>query len=406
MACRSQFLGALILSYVLLRVLVLRHESGTALTPQSELDDMVTTVSVLMNPPRKRLAKQNILRASALALLLLLGGDVEANPGPPCEACGEVIRQVSERTACGLCNKQIHLCCGFQIPGKQLVFCKSCFWVEVSARVSKDLLLKHKCHCATEILELRQKIDELARSCFAGARHSVGQASLRTAANDIQQRLPQQSNLQLSGARSATAFSAKTARSAARLTPRRLLFNDHVTARAGTPSRTPSRLLRRDAQRQRARNAGFTRRATTGTNKMTLLRTVNENDIPVRQRMKALFVSRIDLSHGEHDIQEYVTRIVGSDVGVKVTKLAGLNQTYYNSFHVQVSQENFAELLDPSVWPAGTHFRPFRGQLKPFRIFGQPLSETTRTGEKRPRRQSNSEAENFMDAQNLLAAQN
>ena len=76
-------------------------------------------------------------------------------------------------------------------------------------------------------------------------------------------------------------------------------------------------------------------------------------------------MSRLDLSHETNDMKTYVQRIVGEHTEVKVTKLAGMNQQFYNSFHIEVDENCFYHLIDPAVWPEGILFKPYRGPLKP-----------------------------------------
>lgn len=332
-----------------------------SLRPQLQ-DSLLSMVSLSIHPPRHWPVKSRLLRATALLALLLLCGDIETNPGPPCTTCGGQILQIRERTVCEGCNKPLHTHCSFQIPENNSTNCKSCFWREVSLHVAKNTTPASTtpCKCLAELQALRKQIDDLTRKILG--KSSTALTTLKTADHRSNQptinryqpkQQQQQQNVQLRSKRDVP-------------TPRRLRFNSsqHYNV-VGTPNEvhTPH-----NPPWHTVGKGGRKMHVTTGTNKMTQLRAVEAHSVPDRPRVKALFVSRVELSHSADAIKEYVCRIIGADTEVKVTKLAGMNQEYYNSYHVQVAANKFNELLDPSVWPDGIHFRPYRGQLHQYRV--------------------------------------
>lgn len=121
---------------------------------------------------------------------------------------------------------------------------------------------------------------------------------------------------------------------------------------------------------------------------MTSLQAADTSLIPERPRVKALFISKVRLDFSETHIRDHVIKILGDDAGsVAVTILESRHSNYYGSFHVQVPQEDFRYLLDKLMWPLGVQFRPYRGELKEYRIFGKAAEGQTENGKarKRPR---------------------
>src|SRR5438105_4660566 len=122
----TRFLCALVLIYFALRPSAKRMTLGQQV---GSIGCMDSVVSVYFNIPRLRFSKNCGLRASALVVLLLLGGDIESNPSPPCATCSGQFQQVSSRTVCDYSSKGVHTHCTFQVPEANSSYCKSCFWI-------------------------------------------------------------------------------------------------------------------------------------------------------------------------------------------------------------------------------------------------------------------------------------
>lgn len=98
-------------------------------------------------------------------------------------------------------------------------------------------------------------------------------------------------------------------------------------------------------------------------------------EIPIRQRTRALFVKGYTHDTTAEQVPCVVAATVPTDQHIRVTKLAGLFQDHYSSFHVEVSTDSFYELMQPGSWTKGVTLRPYRGKLQQYRIYVEPRTE-------------------------------
>lgn len=86
----------------------------------------------------------------------------------------------------------------------------------------------------------------------------------------------------------------------------------------------------------------------------------------VKPKMKAIFVTRFNTDVQEKDISNLL-----ENNNFKTLNCIRLKTKYnsYNSFRVEVVEEDFEKLCDPNVWPTGTFLSPFYGPLRKETIY-------------------------------------
>lgn len=286
---------------------------------------------------------------TALIILLLLAGDIESNPGPAtCNSCNGRIQELAAPTACVSCLRPIHTPCGFQIPDKPSMFCKVCFWTEISKTVISSATIQ--CSCQNLFKALNEKVDKLVKKNHEPAVH------------ERKQEPPQPSRHNATNMRDHTPRTPRPIR-----TPQRKLSFAEVTRQVGNPlkaSRPP-----RDKTPTRTKPQSKPRGHNTGTSRLTTLR-ATDAEVPQRMQQKALFVTRLEKDTSEQDLQIHLRKILPKEVPVQITKLRSEYQQFYASFHIAVPAEIFSEVNDDSIWPIGVRFRQFRGQLRDYRKLG------------------------------------
>lgn len=312
--------------------------------------------------------KKVLLRTSALALLLLLAGDIESNPGPSCATCQGEFQSIRDRMMCEGCNKQTHSHCSFTIPDTDTTLCRSCFWVQVSQKVASNLKnIQVKCDCTQRLQEFEAKLNTSLKKF------------LDTVASTNHSKFDSNQSQVIAGG-PAAAKQQQTTAHMHKATPRALRFGNNNKADGG---RTPT--SRRDAG-GRARDAGSLRAhrypPAMGLCKITQLRTSSAVP-PPKVRERAIFLSRLDVQTTEDEIKDHLSKVLPSGVHAKVTKLAGKNTEYYSSFHISVPLEFFATIRDPMIWPEGAPCREYRGRLQQYRVYSEQMDSQVSDSKKR-----------------------
>ena len=79
------------------------------------------------------------------------------------------------------------------------------------------------------------------------------------------------------------------------------------------------------------------------------------------QRPKALFVTKLSPDTTAADIKKHIASLDLSPISCR--RLQTKFQSY-SSFYIEVDEETLQRLNDPSMWPLGCLFKPFRGELR------------------------------------------
>lgn len=86
------------------------------------------------------------ISSAALAIILLLGGDIESNPGPAiCHTCNTEVQNPNGKLSCGICLGVVPPQCGYRIPEKADRLCKNCLWTKTSKVVRSSIA--NRCPC-------------------------------------------------------------------------------------------------------------------------------------------------------------------------------------------------------------------------------------------------------------------
>lgn len=91
-----------------------------------------------------------------------------------------------------------------------------------------------------------------------------------------------------------------------------------------------------------------------------------------RVRTRSLFVTRFDPTVTDSTIEDHLKSNLGILKRVKATRLSTRHDTY-TSFHVEVSEEDFSFVNNPSIWPEGILFKEYLGRLRPDKVYGQQV---------------------------------
>ena len=104
-----------------------KTSDGSCRTKQTKLLNELQLQEALGLRLDRTLSVKLLWRSIALAILLLTAGDIELNPGPECNSCGETVQSNVSSLTSGTCFKPIHNQCGYVISDRIGKFCKGCF---------------------------------------------------------------------------------------------------------------------------------------------------------------------------------------------------------------------------------------------------------------------------------------
>lgn len=95
--------------------------------------------------------------------------------------------------------------------------------------------------------------------------------------------------------------------------------------------------------------------------------------VPVRAKMKSLFVSRFSPKVNGKSIEDSLKNQLTLS-SLVVTKLKTKYETY-SSFHISVEEKDFHLINNTGVWPVGCLIAPFYGKLKPEQHYASTARE-------------------------------
>ena len=266
-----------------------------------------------------------VLHSAAFACILLLGGDIELNPGPVAfHSCNEAVQNAAGKFSCGLCLGMLHSQCCYRIPDRTHTFCRSCFGSDSAKTIMASIPVK--CSTQLSIKALNEKLDQiLKKSSGSAVPPNKQQQTARTPAPPT----PRTHRTPNSQPRKKLSYAEATQKESRNL----------------TSCATSQKHAQKKPEHYRKVNT-----LATGTSRFTSLKATGV-EIPPRVREKALCVSSLHKLTTDQDLMNHLRKVVADDVPMKIARLRSEHQKYYSSFHISVPPEAFDEIDDGSVWP-------------------------------------------------------